>query len=390
MRAALSTLRRSDQRGWARLYLDGLLDLRERRTISRIAHRAGAGQVGQSLHHFISKSPWDWERMRAELARFLHGELAPPAWVVDSVVIPKAGEHSVGVDVSFVPELGRRISHQRAVGLWFASEHGSVPVHWRLMLPERWTDDAALRYKTGVPETAEPDLLEAGLGLVHDVGSEWGIPPRPVVLDGRGYAAERLLHRLARTGTPYVARIAGDARFGALHPAAVRYGNGAASARRLVDLVKGLRTPTGWRAGDGTVRTSLALGTPVAPLYGNDGSTARPLTLVGEWRSEDDRDPALWVSNLPGIPARSVLRMGHLLDTVRPPAPDSLGASALHDFEGRSFPGWHHHATLVSVACAVRALSAGTGPDSHGARSSPARSAEAGGTAWFRPGPARC
>lgn len=365
VRAALGTLPRSDQQVLGRLYLRGLLEFGERRTISRIADRAGSEQVGQSLHHFISKSPWGWEPMRAELARMTQSELPPEAWVVDPVVIPKTGDHSVGVDVSFVPEMGRQANHQRALGLWFASRRGTVPVHWRLMLPGRWSSDRSLRRKAGIREDVEPDVLDAAVGLVREVGSEWGLPARPTVMDGRGYEIEGLLHRLAGTETPYVIRVADTARFVGLHPVAVRYGTAPAPARRLVELVKGLRAPVELRGSDGTPVSCLTLATPVVPAYGSAGAAApRPLTLVGAWCSESGKEPSLWISNLPGVSARSVLSLGLLLDGVRSPAADLLGASAIRDFEGRSFAGWHHHATLVSLSCAIRALSPeeGTGP----------------------------
>ncbi|MFE0176861.1 transposase [Streptomyces sp. NPDC059002] len=58
----------------------------------------GGDATDQSLHHFIGSSHWDWRPVRAALARSVERTAPPEAWVVRSMVIPKAGEHSVGVE----------------------------------------------------------------------------------------------------------------------------------------------------------------------------------------------------------------------------------------------------------------------------------------------------
>src|SRR5690606_4879385 len=93
----------------------------------------------QNLHHFITNSTWDWKEVRRELARYADNAVAPVAWVVDPLVIQKAGEHSVGVRRTFVPGLGKTVQRQYVLGVWIASEKASVPVEWHMVLPDKWT-----------------------------------------------------------------------------------------------------------------------------------------------------------------------------------------------------------------------------------------------------------
>ena len=51
-------------------------------------------------------------------------------------------------------QLGKRDNCQVAVTLSLANEHASLPVAYRLYLPEAWAGDAERRIKAGVP----PDI----------------------------------------------------------------------------------------------------------------------------------------------------------------------------------------------------------------------------------------
>ncbi len=48
-------------------------------------------------------------------------------------------------------QLGKRDNCQVAVTLSLANEHASLPVAYRLYLPEAWAGDAERRIKAGVP-----------------------------------------------------------------------------------------------------------------------------------------------------------------------------------------------------------------------------------------------
>ena len=59
----------------------------------------------------------------------------------------------MGVARQYCGQLGKQDNCQVAVSLSLASERGSVPMEWRLYLPEKWAKDRQRRKKAGVPKS---------------------------------------------------------------------------------------------------------------------------------------------------------------------------------------------------------------------------------------------
>ena len=57
-------------------------------------------------------------------------------WMVDDTAFPKQGGHSVGVARQYCGQLGKQDSCQVAVSLSVANDDASLPIAWRLYLPE--------------------------------------------------------------------------------------------------------------------------------------------------------------------------------------------------------------------------------------------------------------
>src|SRR5689334_25216893 len=74
------------------------------------------------------------------------------AWLVDDTGLPKKGKLSVGVARQYCGQLGKRDNCQVAVTLSVATEQASLPIAYRLYLPEAWAGDPARRAMAGVPE----------------------------------------------------------------------------------------------------------------------------------------------------------------------------------------------------------------------------------------------
>src|SRR5215217_8271342 len=81
-----------------------------------------------------------------------HGPVA--YWIIDDTGFPKQGAHSVGVARQYCGQLGKRDNCQVAVSLSVANDHASLPLAYRLYLPEAWAEDPARRAKAGVPGEA--------------------------------------------------------------------------------------------------------------------------------------------------------------------------------------------------------------------------------------------
>jgi SRSO17 transposase len=73
--------------------------------------------------------------------------------------------------------------------------------------------------------------------------------------------------------------------------------------------------------------------------------------LLVEWPATKAEPVKYWLSNLPETtPLVELVRLGKLRWRVEQDDRELKGALGLDHFEGRSWPGWHHHLSLVSVA----------------------------------------
>ncbi|WP_443033569.1 IS701 family transposase [Streptomyces sp. ACA25] len=380
--ALLASLPRVDQRRKGELYVHGLLTAPGRKTMRNLAALTDERAAEQSLHHFISCSTWDWTAVRATLARLLDRVLSPRAWVVRSMVVPKTGRHSVGVERRFVPALGETVNSQHSYGLWLVSEAAAVPVNWQLSIgkgrpqanrgPERAAVEDA---PTG--DSAAVQAVQAVQAVLK--ASAWGIEPRPVVMDARDSALSPLVEAFSAAGLPFLLRISGGSTL--LAPELSRGENrvAAASAEHLLGRARSQRRPVEWidPASPGARHTSLmaplqviwpglhdplpprpyALAAPGAPSRTAPGGL--PLTLLGKWKAHERDVQEVWLTNMTDAGYGPLLRLSKLTRRVNADFARVSTEVGIQDFEGRSYQGWHRHITLVCVAHALRLLGTG-------------------------------
>src|SRR3954449_5701311 len=172
------------RRGPLRAYCTGLLLPGERKSVEPMAARVDPARVGaahQSLHHFVAKAAWDDATLLAAVrahalpAMLERGPIR--AWLVDDTGLPKKGRLSVGVARQYCGRLGKRDDCQVAVTLSVATGHASLPIAYRLYLPEAWAADPARRAAAGVPdEVAFATKPAIALGQVERALAD-GVPP---------------------------------------------------------------------------------------------------------------------------------------------------------------------------------------------------------------------
>ncbi|AXG81953.1 IS701 family transposase [Streptomyces paludis] len=346
-----SALPRADQRRWARIYLRGLLATPGKKSLRRIASAVAASPTAsQAMHQFINVSPWDWEPVRDELARWITGRLAPEAYVIDAAYIPKRGDRSCGVHTRFVPQLGRHASCQVGLGVFLASGREVLPTHWRLHLPTHWLTETERR-RTRIQgrdhaRTMEQEATDLAMSRGHRVGGR----PLPVVADLTSHTDPlHLVRALSRRGQPFVVRVPPHAR--------VTTADGVRREVRSVTDCPGRSVTFTAGGADQQVASS-------APVWMPGGASASGLSrgrLFVTGRG-GDRARGWWLTSLVDERVDQLLALTELLDRSTRSVAEMREGLGLADFEGRSFPGWHHHMTISSAAYAWRRLQGGTAP----------------------------
>jgi hypothetical protein len=355
-------LHRAEQRRWARAYLRGLLYVTGRKTPRRMARvEALPPTAAQGLHQFINASPWDWEPVRRRLALRMATSVSPYAWTVAELIIPKRGEHSVGVHRRLDPATGLTVNCQRAVGLFLAAGAHCFPVDWSLVLDEAWGRNQQRRLRARIPEaeTARPvggHVLRLAAGVV----AQPRLPEVPWVLDlTRRNDAGGVLAGLARQRLDIVCEVdPGQVVFtGHRFPTVITVGElmEGRYARQQQAITR--------QAADGATRVipiHIYAGTVRLPRRSagrDDGSVAY---RVLQRPAPDGRRPArYWITSLTDRSVEDVMAPVRSRAAVRTAVAALQERFGVLDFEGRSFPGWHHHMTMASAAYAFRYLPGG-------------------------------
>jgi SRSO17 transposase len=342
------------------VYVQGLVSVPGRKSIRRIADHVVGWRADQSLQQFVNQSTWKWEPVRRSLAHQVAGMIRPRAWVVLEAVFPKNGDSSVGVARQYAPSARRVLNCQRGLAVFMVGDEASCPVNWRLLLPRSWDNDEARRARTHLPEQQRH---RPGWHSVVDAVDEmilgWRLGTAPLLVDATGEQnIEPRLRSLDERGLHYVVEVspsttAMPANRWADRSRVPTVGEVAALA------VRPGANPMVWQSHGGRHAGSRVVATPIpraaeALPFGPGRHCAGPQQLVAEWPAGSRRPSAIWLTNL------SEARLPELLDliTLRARAVEDLrrleSAVGLQHFEGRSFPGWHHHVTLASVAHAYK------------------------------------
>jgi SRSO17 transposase len=366
------SLPRKDQRARGECYLRGLMLDGRRKSIQPMAQRLGEVHY-QALHHFVGVSPWDWGPVRRRLAERLVTALAPTAWAVDDTGFPKDGDRSVGVQRQYSGSLGKTANCQLGVSVNAVTEQASCPLDWRLFVPESWDDDVERRAACRVPGSVRHrPKWQLALDMLDEL-AVWGLVP-PVLVSDAGYGeAGEFRAGLDDRQIPSVVQVKADtsAYPEQVRPVVARYsGRGRRPQPRYRDKpssLKCLALAAGqpacveliWRRGSKGLQRSRFLALRVRPAgitprrqaARHSGGELPVRWLLAEWPLDKPEPVKYWLSNLPqATPMVELVRLGKLRWRVEQDYRELKGALGLDHFEGRSFPGWHHHVTLVGVA----------------------------------------
>ncbi len=139
-------------------YCTGLLLPGERKSVEPMAARLypdNVRQAHQSMHHIVADATWSDENMLEAVRAYVLPQIEQTgpvvAWIVDDTGFVKKGTHSVGVTRQYCGQVGKQENCRVAVSLSVSTERASLPIAWRLYLPEVWAKDGKRRKQTGVP-----------------------------------------------------------------------------------------------------------------------------------------------------------------------------------------------------------------------------------------------
>ena len=376
--AVVAVLRHASRTAAARAYCTGLLLPGERKSIEPMAARLAPGRVQathQALHHVVAQAEWD----DASLLRAVREQVLPAIerhgpvrhWIVDDTGFPKQGKHSVGVARQYCGQLGKQENCQVAVSLSVANDRTSLPVAYRLYLPEAWAEDPERRAKAGVPEEIGFETKTAiALGQIRRA-LEDGVP-RGIVLGDAGYGDETAFRTgVGDLGLRYVLGIRPGT--GVWPPGRAPLPPGPWSGRgrpptrlrrspehqpvSVKDLALGLperawRTVS-WREGSRAELSSRFAAVRVRPAH-RDTLRTEPWPeewLLVEW-PEDAEEPAkYWLSDLP--PRTALKDLVHTAKArwwIERDYQELKQEIGLGHYEGRGWRGFHHRASLSIAA----------------------------------------
>lgn len=368
---------RKDQRRWGECYLRGLMLDGRRKSIEPMAERLADGDE-QCLQQFVNQSPWAWEPVRRRLAERMTAELDPDGWVIDDTGFPKAGRFSVGVARQYSGALGKVANCQIGVTVNAVSDAASCPLDWQLFLPEAWDEDAERRKRAHLPagERHRPKW-QLALELLDELRS-WGLEAPPILADAAYGESTGFRLGLEGRGLEYVVQVKGatsayaedvhperPAYAGKGRPPAARYREKPSSLRKLsLDADREALREVAWREGSrGRKLRSRFLALRIRPANkelrrraAKDGEL--PVRwLLAEWPEGAEEPVKYWLSNLPeDTSLDKLVALAKLRWRIEHDYRELKDALGLDHFEGRSYRGWHHHVTLVSIAHAFLTL----------------------------------
>jgi SRSO17 transposase len=294
------------------------------------------------------------------------------AWVVDDTGFPKKGRESVGVTRQYCGQVGKQDNCRVAVSLSVTTEKASMPVAFRLYLPESWIKDRERRKKTGVPDSIQfQTKAEIALEQIRRARDR-GIP-QGVILADAGYGTDTSFRTaLTEMEMPYVMGIQNAIKVwkpgeGPL-PVAPRKGNigrprkllrrnrkhQPVSVRELaVSLPSDVWKEVAWREGTKRKLQSRFAALRVRPAH-RDYWRAEPHPeewLLIEWPAGESEPTKYWLSTLPpDIALADLVHMAKHRWIIERDYQELKQELGLGHYEGRGWRGFHHHATLCIAA----------------------------------------
>jgi SRSO17 transposase len=296
---------------------------------------------------------------------------------VDDTGFPKKGTHSVGVSRQYCGQVGKQENCQVAVSLSVAGDHVSLPIAWRLYLPESWAKDREKRKAVGIPSGIAFQTKPAiALAQIRQA-VEQEIPTAPVLADSaygndsqfrEGLTAMHLLYAVGvhenmtvwppgETPQPKPRRPGKGRPPPRLHRDAE---HGPVAVQELAFALPASAWKTvSWREGTRHKLQSRFAAVRVRPAH-RDHLRSEPYPeewLLIEWPESEAEPAKYWLSTLP-LQTRltALVRLAKHRWIIERDYQELKQELGLGHYEGRGWRGFHHHATLCIAAYGFLAI----------------------------------
>jgi len=353
----------------------GLMVCPERKSIEPIALNVGNGQVS-AMQKFVNIAPWDHGDVQAEIQDVFAEELVPTAGgspvgvvgIVDESGFSKKGDQSAGVAWQYNGRLGKEDNCQVGVFLVGVTPGGSALLDHQLDLPEPWCEDTPAchdrRDKVHIPDRVvfqtKPQIaaglirLTAALGVVV---LDW------ITADEEYGRNGEFLDELETLGHRYVIEVPINTTVWTEDPARCVPPQGSRgrvptlpsrASVRSVAVVVATQPPESWR----TLEIRQGAKGPLTFAFAavrvwavRHGAAGPPIWLLVRRSLEATPEIKYYVSNGDAATPLGVLAQvactRHEVEDYFEDAKSYLGMA---QYETRSWIGWHHHMSLVSMA----------------------------------------
>ena len=360
-------------------YVTGLLLDGERKSIEPMAARlvdeaSEVEAMRQRMQQCVSVSEWSDRELLGRLALKLDGELPGiEALVVDDTGHPKKGTHSVGVHRQYSGTLGRIDNCQVAVSLHLAGESVSGCIAYDLYLPEVWSTDRSRRQNVGVPDDI-PFRTKWKIALAQiDWALSTGVRKHLTLADAGygdisdfrdGLTERGLVYVVGVNGTPIVWPPESDPRIPPRRfkrgKSPTRYRDKKHPPETIEHLAQRMSyRKVCWREGSRGKQSSRFAAVRIRTASGHHHMEPPGYEqwLLCEWPDGEKAPTKHWLSTLPStVSLRTLVRLAKLRWRVERDYQEMKEEIGLDHFEGRSWRGFHHHATLCAVAHGFLAL----------------------------------
>jgi SRSO17 transposase len=341
-------------------YAMGILGDAERKSVEPIAARAchDPGRVDalhQRLLHFMVDSSWADHQVRhtasAYAIRALTQREPVVSWVIDDTGFLKQGRHSVGVQRMYTGSAGKIANCQVGASLSIATPTEHLPIDFELYLPTSWTEDPDRRKEARIPpEVVFQTKPELALKMIQRAVAD-GVPPGDVLADAAYGTSREFRAGVRKTGLHYGVGIEPQTKVWLL----TQSGQREPEARSVKELALELLAAnafrrTTWREGTKESLWAYFAMRHVIPAYDDAQESPdqrEPLTLLIEWRLGEPEVANYFLISKPLRTTKAAVRMVMPRWRTERAYQDLKGELGLDHYEGRRFPGWHHHVSVV-------------------------------------------